>query len=317
MCMRRFRTHLLTFAIVPAVWLASAYPVEAKALPEELASKDHASVFTPASAWQLDMGEDRCTLARKFQSGQGTGLVVFEQFAPGADFDVTLAAPYLAFARRGAWTYGGMRKDWPVAVISPLEFHLTGYGEALTLARATINGEPAPGTVATNIDPQAALLTERIVYQRAATIVAFETGSMKEPFEALNICSAGLLESLEIETPEQPLASLPIMPQRGLYFSRLNKTMFEKAMLGGSGAILRIRARIEPDGTVSRCWHQYALIAGKDLPDVCSDLRGMQFEPAVDHAGEPVAYLFATSVPLYPWGAWNSDAGGARWGETD
>jgi len=50
------------------------YSLEAKPLPGELAEKDRAVRLEPSSPWQLELADDRCRLARRFDSANGPGV---------------------------------------------------------------------------------------------------------------------------------------------------------------------------------------------------------------------------------------------------
>ncbi|EDL49876.1 hypothetical protein [Erythrobacter sp. SD-21] len=309
---------LLLAALAVGVATAPA-GLGARTLPGELAEKDGAIVLKPLSAWQLDAGADRCTLARKFSSEDGPGLLAYEQFAPGSRFDVTMAAPDLASARRGAWFYGGMRNDWPLITIEPIEFDLPGYGDAATLAGAALEEEPedtpsGKPLAATAIDLNAAEMSDRLVLQRTTRIVSFETGNMRAPFEALNACSAELLGDWGLSPFEDDHYTPAAMPNPRTYFARLNRELLRAKKLSGDGALVRLRARVEADGSVSQCKFETLAAGQSDIPDICAEISEMQFEPALNKEGEAFPSLFTLSIRLSPYGAWNSGAHGGRWG---
>ncbi|MGB3807555.1 MAG: hypothetical protein WA936_10170 [Erythrobacter sp.] len=244
--------------------LSTSKPVEARALPGELAEKDRAIILQPASPWQLEMGKDRCRLSRWFDSPDGPGMVVLEQIAPGSTFDLTVAGPDFASSHKGSWFYGGMRSDREMATIDPLEYDVPGYGDVVTLADVSIeddrrsrNGERA--LVAAAIDPEAANLAERIVLQRSTRIVSLETGSMKEPFEALNVCSNDLLPIWGLDIDVHRAFRPARMPGERAYFKRLHHELASKPGNEGHKALLRVRAMVAADGSVSDCLHEYAL----------------------------------------------------------
>jgi hypothetical protein len=307
------------FFVLAAALIAMPVISHAKPLPGELAKKDRALIFEPDSPWRLDVGKDRCTLARNFKSKDGRGLVAFEQFAPGPHFDLTIAGPDFSSSQNGAWTYLGMRSDKPVEVIDPLEFNLVDYGHAVTLASAQIGDQPPQSPdgrplVSQGIDLQAAEMFERVVFQRSTRIVSFETGSMRAPFEALNACAIELLDYWEVEPEDHRQYMPPVMPQPRTYFARLNNDLLKAGKLTGSGTLVRLRARIESDGTVAHCAFETMPAVQSDIPDICADIAKMKFEPALGKDGESFASIFTLSVRLTPYGAWNAGADGSRWG---
>ena len=295
---------MIGFAVAPA-------PVWAKPLPGDLAAKERATILTPASPWQLDGDADRCVLARKFTSEDGPGLLAFEQFAPGPRFDLTMAAPTLASERRGYWFYGGLRDDWPVKTISPIEFDLPGYGDAATLPSARI--QPRPFRSA-SISMEAADLSSRVVLQRATTIVSFETGPMRAPFAALNECAATMLDDWDLDRAAHQEYTPARMPSPRTYFARLNNALLADGVELGEGVLVRIKARVEGDGKVTRCRMGSLAIQDGALPDICADITDMTFEPAVGANGETMPSLFSMSIRMTSQGAWNAGAHGGRWG---
>lgn len=293
-------------------------PLSAKSLPGELAAKNSALRLTPASPWQLELADDRCRLAREFQSAEGPGVVLFEQIAPGPRFDMILAGPDFARNRTGAWIYGGMRSDVEMVTIDPLEYDIAGYDHALALASIAIDDETVlegadRGLTGTSIDPAAADLVERIVIQRSTTIISFETGNMKAAFEALNTCSRDLLGLWGLDA-EDEVYHPARMPDASVYFSRLNHERATTPGSAGHDALLRVRAVISRDGSVSDCHHEYVLSSGGPQADVCEDIQEMQFEAATDAGGEPIASVFSLSMIMSKYDPWTADAHGGRWG---
>lgn len=295
------------FALVTAML---ATPLVAKTLPGELAAKDRAVNLLPESPWQLDMAEDRCRLGRTFTSDNGPGMVLIEQLAPGQRFDITLAGPDFARARSGSWFYGGMRSDTSMVTINPLEFGIEGYENAILLGGVTIEetafAEGAEADfVASAIDPEAAALVERIVLQRSTTIVSFETGSLEEAVRALNVCTNDLLTQWKLDREAHRSYRPATMPKEQAFFSRLHHELASAVGNEGHKALLRVRAFIETDGTVTGCEYEYSLSSGGREPDVCEDIRQMRFEPAISADGEAMASVYTRSKILSEHDLWD------------
>lgn len=194
--------------IAGALFALISQPLNAKPLPGELAEKARAVRLEPTSPWQLEFADDRCRLARKFDSTEGPGMVLFEQIAPGQRFDLTVAGPDFARSRQGSWFYGGMRSDLEMEMIDPLEYGIAGYDNAITLAGIWIDDtlssqEEHPQPAIAAIDTASADLVDRLVLQRSTTIVSFETGNMQAPFEALNACAQDLVLALGLPASAQ------------------------------------------------------------------------------------------------------------------
>lgn len=295
-------------------------PAFARPLPAELAGRERATILSPIGGWTLEAGDDRCRLRRSFTSDEGPGIVLLEQIAPGQRFDLIVAGPDFARARRGSWFYGGMRSDEETETIDPLEFDIPGFDNAIALGGVAIDDyvyAPGPNSkhVAAAIDPAAGAKVERIVLQRSSTIVSFELGNMREPVEALNACTAEFLPKWGLNPKEHAAHEPPQMPQESTFYSRLNHELARKPSNAGHKSLLRVRAMIDEKGSVTSCHHEYAVTSGGEAPDVCEDIAGMTFVPALNAAGEPVASVYSRSVILSEFDPWTADSGGSgRWG---
>lgn len=306
-------------AIAGVLLFLPTQSLDAKPLPGELAGKERAVRLEPASPWHLEFADDRCRLARRFDSPNGPGMVLFEQLAPGSRFDLTIAGPDFASSRQGSWFYGGMRSDLEMETISPLEYDIPGYENAITLGGVRIddaisspNGEGR--SIIAAIDPASAGLVDRIVLQRSTTIVSFETGNMKAPFEALNACSQDLVLEWGLDANVHRAYRPPQMPDEKVYFTRLHHKLTTTPGNEGHKSLLRVRAIVASDGSVTDCHHEFALSSGGAEPDVCRDILEMQFEPATAPDGEPVASFYTLSLILSQFDPWTADAHGGRWG---
>ncbi len=318
-----FFQHLVAqWRVLATVGVLVALPSEAlnaKPLPGELAAKERAVQLHPVSPWQLDATDDRCRLGRRFGSGEGAGLVLFEQLAPGKRFDLTVAGPDFASSRKGSWFYAGMRSDLEMETISPLEYGIAGYENAITLGGIWIDDDLSSRDaksqpIVAAIDGVSAGLVERIVLQRSTTIVSFETGNMKVPFEALNACTRDLLSAWDLDADAHQAYHPPKMPDENAYFSRLHHRLASTPANKGHKSLLRVRAMIDGDGTVSGCHYEYALSSGGLRPDICADIRKMRFDPATSADGEPIASFYSRSFALSEFDPWTADSHGGRWG---
>lgn len=297
-------------ALVLCLVALSASESHAKPLPGELAAKDRAILLTPTSPWQLDISADRCRLARQFEAEEGRGLVLIEQLAPGDRFDLTLAGPDFAQAMLGSWFYGGMRSDVEMKTISPIEYGIEGYDNAVTIGDATIasatgrrNEKNKP--IRPEVDPEAARQVDRIVLQRSTVIVSFETGNMGEAFEALNTCSRELLSLWELDEKAHEAYHPPRMPGERVYFSRLNHELATLPENVGHKSLLRVRVMVAKDGSVTSCHYEYRISTGGKEPDVCADIRELEFQPATTHQGEAIDSFFSRTIYLSSYDPWS------------
>jgi len=315
-----FLRRFLVLALVSSGYGAFPAGLEARPLPNELAKKDRAILLTPSADWRLEVAEDRCRLRRSFESEKGPGVVLLEQIAPGQTFDITIAGPDFASARPGSWFYGGMRSDFEMESIDPLEFGIAGYDSALSLGGIAIDdyvfsfeGESKPVSAAIDLD--AAEKVERVVLQRSTTIVSFEMGNMKEPIEALNTCMSDIFPKWGLSVSAHQAYNPPRMPNERVYYSRLHHELSSNPANSGHKSLLRVRAIISRGGVVTDCHHEYAFSSGGLEPDVCDDIQAMQFEPATTEKGERIASVYSRSLIMSEFDPWTADSGGGgRWG---
>lgn len=288
----------------------SAPESQAKPLPGELAAKDRAILLSPISPWQLNVSDDRCSLARQFDGEEGPGLVLIEQLTPGGRFDLIVAGPDFARARLGSWFYGGMRSDLEMKTISPLEFRIAGYENAIAIGDATIERSPGRRSedgepIRAEVDPSAARQVDRIVLQRSTVIVSFETGNMGDAFKALNSCSRELLSVWELDETVHENYHPPQMPGEKVYFSRLNHELATAPDNVGHKSLLRVRAMVAKDGSVTSCYHEYHISSGGREPDVCADIREREFQPATTPQGEAIDSFFSRTIYLSSYDPWS------------
>ncbi len=248
----------------------------------------------------------------------GQVMLLIEQLAPSKRFDITFAAPDFARSRRGSWFYAGARNDLPVVVIDPIEYEKPGYGDAITLVDVSLAsfGERRndDGLVKPHIDPGGAERVDRFVLQRSTRIVSFETGNMREPIEAMNICTQGLVAVLDLGEEAGDKHTPPLMPRERSYFQDLHHDFVSTPGNKGHEAVLRIRAIIAPDGSVEDCHHEYPLNTGGLLPDVCAIVSKMRFTPARSATGQAFRSVYAKVDLLIAF--WSADGRGPwrkRW----
>lgn len=307
-------------AFVFSLALAAPAALTAADLPAETAAKRNAKLLAPITPWHLEVSDHGCRLARKFGTEEAPSLLSFEQNAPGHRFDLTMAGPDIGEVYGSGWTFLGMRSDREMYRANPLVGEFRDFGMALNfvgLSVATRSGQRnrRSGFIQPSIDPADAAEVQRVVLQRSTSIVSFETGNMKAAFEALNACSSDLIPTWGLSLEEHREYKPPVLSDGDLYFSRLKHEFAEKSGAEGHKALLRVRALVATDGTVSDCRFEYSLSTGGMQPDVCEDIRQMRFEPASDAVGKPIASFFAKSVVLSPYSPWTADAHGGRWEE--
>lgn len=315
--MPSFATTNLLPALALASGIALALPSAALArgLPAEEAAVKGAKVLAPIAGWQLEAAQDRCRLSRKFGPENSPSVLLLEQIAPGPRFDLTVAGPDVSqLTRPGDWIYGGLRSDAKLRTIDLLPGAMPEFGGSLNMVEVSIadDAEAKQQLIEPAIDLADASQVERIVFRQRSNIVSLETGNMRAALEAFNVCTKDLIPmwglSLEAHAQYKP----PQMPGGNTFFSSLRHDFAKESGAKGHQALLRVRAMIAKDGSVTDCHFEYPLSTGGEQADVCHDIREMKFDAAEDVMGNAMASFFVKSVFLTPYSPRKADAHGGR-----
>ncbi len=290
---RTIRFSLLAIAGV----IASPVMAEDE-FPNEVAAREGAVALEPISQWNMDYAENKCRLARMFGTEEEQHLLFFEQYAPGAQFGMTLAGPELRRFRSAPAIEFGLARNEPMQ--SKEEF---SKGEFETIGPAIIfstfgislpSDEAATSSASINLDE--AETVDRVVLRRGGRILSFETGNMKAPFEALNTCTNDLLVSWGLD-PEKHESYTPPKWENALAIAqRIQATYPEPARRAGEGGNFRARVIVEADGEVSDCLLSNSTQTRRLESDACDEMADAIFTPALDAEGNPMRSFFETAI---------------------
>lgn len=293
------RSHSMVrnFFLASALALAPAAAL-GEDFPNALAEKDGAVRLKPMAPWVLDFGDNRCRLARTFGSDKDKHMLMFEQGAPRNSFGMTMAGPEL---RR---FHGTQSFSLGMAANAPMEEHelfasgdVDKVGRAIIIASHSLGpNRSAKGLLSAGINLDHAAAIDRIVLERRGRVLSFETGNMREPFEALNICTSDLLNDWGLDPERHKSYVPPRLTNEEAIKRRIGAAYPRQALQRGEQGIFRMRVIVEADGTVADCLIENATKTDQLDSPACQQMRKAQFEPARDSNGEPMRSFFATAI---------------------
>lgn len=200
-----------------------------------------------------------------------------------------------------------VRPDHGTTAVSPRWLKLTTYGEGLVLTGLSFDpeffakqylGDVLGISDSMAIDLKDADSVKRLGVRLAGRSVVFETGAMIEPFRALNACSMDLLGQWGLSAKEHSGHRPAELQNETFQLSSIQSKYARGPGRKRHEALLKVRAIIEPDGSISDCFFEYAISTGGETFDACAEIRKMKFRPATTASGKPMRSFYAASIPL-------------------
>ena len=273
--------------------------------------------LAPSTPWNLDYGEDVCSLRRAFGAGDNKTILEFQSRSPGVGMETILAGkllrvsypPYEIKVRFGPANLGETTREafvgltaerGPVLIIGGVAVNanwLMPWVRDESRSKSTERAKkwPKPGAIEIAADEQRA--TELFFEQKRGRKLLLRTGAMAKPLGGMRDCVDNMIRSWGIDPEVQQNLSVEAEPinNPGTW---LNSGDYPKKMLiEGQNALIRFRLIVGEDGTVTSCAVQSA--AGpSDFRDWTCDLikSRAKFRPALDAAGKPVKSYWLNSV---------------------
>lgn len=257
-----------------------------------------AVLATPVGPWEFSTETGVCRTQRSFEAGGQKHLLIIEQSGPGREVGIAMAGPSLAALSPDA----PLRVNFAVdqagfdkrARIEPnREFGHVAIlqGVWLDTRKADADGNGS------RIDPGAAQAVERIAVSQGNGSVAFATGSLAEPAEALNGCTAQILRDWGLDPAEQySLAERPQPVEPEKLAKEMKKAYPTGAARGLRSGPLEVAALVDEQGAVTGC---KIIVASpwSDLDDAaCMAITKARYTPARRVDGQSVASYWRTRV---------------------
>jgi hypothetical protein len=270
-------------------------------------------VQEPSSAWQMDYGEDNCTLIRSFGEGKATTIFAMAMYAPD-DSPAIKVMRDENLQRRGSYRV----QFAPDADFTEIEYPVrANFGETFEgvilslslrpfeeikktrkLAQEATHGYfEEPDWDEAERDAREKAITEFWIKDLFRDELHLKLGSMHQPMEAMRACLDELVGHWGIDAEVQRTLSRAPMPVNSPG-EWVQPTDYPIGMLhSGYQGVVHFRLIIDAEGKPTKCIVQEASNPD-DFGDVsCKALmRKAKFIPALDAAGNPVTSYWSNSV---------------------
>lgn len=299
-------------------WLAMASVVAMQ--PAIAQAKDEPpTILAPSSNWHLDMGDNKCRIARSFGDEKNRTAFYLEQWEPGKSADWLVAGPpFDRFkpSRKATLTFstGGDTKEFEF-----LDASLGDFGRSIGgMTTIVPNTEPVPEPGKKRIsedqrdyslDPRglpkldvssAKQIVTLNVAQKGSGAVTLRLGEMDKPMEAMNLCMESLVKSwgLDVEQQKQVVSTAKITNMDEIV-KMIAHSYPEKALRRGAQAAFYLRLMVDAEGKVENCAVLNITIAkdfGNFLYPCTVFTKHAEFEPARGQNGEPVRTYYMSRI---------------------
>jgi hypothetical protein len=274
-------------------WLAASAAL--LAFPSIVAA-ENAIRLAPVTPWHVDWTKTSCTLARGFGEKENPQVLMFEQFTQGQRFQLLITAKALSATKQ---------EDRPTLIYATGDDE-TGYRDKQerALLGKNKNGVTTlfvPGSDLYGDTPGNARTIEgsikRLIVKLRGRTVAFETGALDKPFDAMRKCTDDLVRTWGLD-PEamKRAARAPIAKTSPGTWLRTGDYP-SRALGQGAQSLVSFRLLIDNTGLPTDCLIQRSYGDEPFNKITCKKiLERARFEPALDEKGAPMASYYATSV---------------------
>ncbi|WP_395397889.1 energy transducer TonB [Novosphingobium sp. BL-8A] len=275
--------------------------IAAMALPSGAASAQKAEdVLKPISPWALSPAPDSCVLSRQFGEGKENLFLRMRSFAPGYDFDFTVAGPPVSTIRSARDIYISYGAGAPLPFVPLASGSLGEHGPAIIFNKDISVDQPALLTT-DHAYPDAMLEASitQFTISAAKRHLVLATGPIAPVMNALRHCTDELLESWGLNSTVQAKLSNPVKPLNAEAVNALIMAGDPPEAVRRLGGIARLRLRIMVDatGTPTGC----KMLPTDGVPEFevnsCDIvMKNARYSPALDEHVQPVASYFMTSI---------------------
>ena len=289
----------LTAAATLAVLAAPVMSAPAQA-------QDH-KVFSAASAWALDYGDDYCRLMRDFSDGGQTIGLFVERTQPGPMMRLIVIGDSVRLFR-GAQEVGYRLHPAGGQRMAPrLRFQTPDGQQYLNLGPSTFADmpAPAPGTPPAMPPPydrdgeaeQAAQITGIALEHGLTSPILIETGALGEAARALQDCADDLVASWGVDAERHKSLTRPAIPSQPTagWIARDTIPFGDFASLSGGNNELRVM--VDAAGSATSCHVHWPTLSEKLNQTICDAvMERAAFMPALDASGEAIDSYWTTNV---------------------
>lgn len=271
----------------------------------------------PSSAWVIDYGVEKCTLAREFGEGEQQAMVVFYRYQPSETFNLTLVGKSFKIAsthREAKIQFG------PLELVQDLQYSNGTFAGSPSLV---FNSRIRVAPLSTNEQAEAEQHWKRkkkdATYQdlnpapinedRQKAIkfieigaplkqsLRLETGAMLKPLAALQDCANNLPTGWGIDVEKHKNLKAKPMPTTYPGDWVTTNDYPQEMIRQGQPANVVFRLNIGVDGKPTTC-HIQVSTRPKAFDDaVCGKItKRARFTPALDADGNPIASYYINQV---------------------
>lgn len=268
-------------------------------------------VVEPASRWHLDLGENRCRLARTFGEEGEKLVLIADQWDPSETVELVVAgAPFDDF-RKGRATTHRFDHGGDVDEYDLLGFTFEGFGSGISRETAFVERGEEEGETGDQdasvprglpaIDAEGAENIEWLtVSQVGRRPVRLHLGSLKAPLTAMNACMSDLVRQWGFDVEEQrSIVTGPEITNLAAVADRIMKVYPAPALNKGAQANFHLRLTVDDRGQIEKCtWLNQTLADDFDLENGPCRIfeRYADFEPARDVQGAGVRSYWTTKI---------------------
>lgn len=256
-------------------------------------AQENIAHLEPSSNWQVDYGEESCSLRRTFGSENASVHLEIMQQVPGAYFQVTIASTSYDISGSDAL----FRFEPDETPLVPHYLRLGATGDLAVLRYTDSLQRNVPDQPAAPIDwtdeernERERLITALAIDHGFQRDMILQTGEMHAPMEALRACMSDLYGSWGVNLEAHATLSRPVQQKHAeQVLQRLLRMAPPDVFSAPSSLPPVIRLIVGADGRVARCRVHFAPWDEGLSEKVCETVtRHSRYDPALDAAGQPI-----------------------------
>ncbi|WP_144095676.1 hypothetical protein [Croceicoccus sediminis] len=271
-------------------------------------AEDQPVTLEKSSPWVMDYAEDSCKLRAAFKSDAGDDqekpyVLEFQQYGPGADFDVMVYGKGLKLRDDGKFTmrWSDDAPDQELQAMSLIEVDgQKGFVFKSTLIDPDIKeSETAPALI-TELSQAAETKVDGLYLLKGPrSKVFFKTGNLRAAFDAMRTCTDELTQHWGLDAAAYKARTRSPKP---IDYEKWTKRFFElffRRQEKGTFARFhnRVRLMIDETGAVSSCHSQFRIEPEELMEESCQLLKKVaRFEPALGSDGLPIKGVYQLTV---------------------
>jgi hypothetical protein len=286
--------------------MLSLMAAAAMAAAPAVQAQEDTVVFRPVGTWTADYGEDYCRLIRTFSDGTREMSLALERLQPDAFVRLIVVgeglrpfrnAEQIGYAFQPAGASGKARyvrsetaegqqfvSFDPISLAPPPAFTPPASGAA-----------PAPPPIYDRAQEQEAArgITGFVLAEGLISPVRVETGSLRAPIQALQVCADDLLTVWGLDAEKhKTMTAMPILnPQPGGVLPQGTIPFGEFGKLNGGANLVRLLIGV--DGKVSTCAIHAPSLSPSLNERICTLAKERaSFQPARDAEGQAMASVW-------------------------